>query len=131
MDGDKRLARTDMILNHATDYYKMLFGPRNGDAFDLDPGLWLAEEMVTSEKNHILTKSFQEEEIKLALFQMEKNKVASPDGLPIEFYQTCWGFIKEDICDLFSNFYCGTVDIKRLNYGTITLLPKVKEASRI
>jgi hypothetical protein len=27
MDGDKRLARTDIILNHATDYYKMLFGP--------------------------------------------------------------------------------------------------------
>jgi hypothetical protein len=31
---------------------------------------------------------------------------------------------------MFSDFYCCTLDIKRLNYGTITLLPKVKEASR-
>jgi hypothetical protein len=89
MDGDNRLAGTDMILNHATDYYKMLFGPRNGDTFELVPCLWPAEETVTSEENLMLTRSFQEEEIKLALFQMEKNKAAGPDGLPIEFYQRC------------------------------------------
>jgi hypothetical protein len=63
--------------------------------------------------------------------RMEKNKAAELDGMPIEFDQGCWEFIKDDICDLFFDFYCGTLDIKRLNYGTITLLPKVNEASRI
>jgi hypothetical protein len=32
---------------------------------------------------------FEEMEIKVALDQMEKNKVVGPDGFPIEFYQKC------------------------------------------
>jgi hypothetical protein len=33
--------------------------------------------------------------------------------------------------ELFADFYLGKLDIKRINYGIITLLPKTKEASRI
>jgi hypothetical protein len=86
MDGDKMVPGTDMILRHATDYYKVLFGPGSGDAFDSDSRLWSVEEMMTNEENYELTRMFQVEEIKLALFQMEKNKAAGPDGPPIEFY---------------------------------------------
>jgi hypothetical protein len=62
---------------------------------------------------------------------MEKNKVVGPDGLCIEFFQKCWAFIKQDMCEIFSDFYLRNLDIKRINYGTITLLPKVKEATKI
>jgi hypothetical protein len=34
--------------------------------------------------------------------------------------------MKDDICELFDDFYVDSLDIKRLNYGPITLLPKVK-----
>jgi hypothetical protein len=47
------------------------------------------------------------EEIKKALFSMEKNKAAGPDGYPIEFFQYYWEFIKEDIMELFDNFFRG------------------------
>jgi hypothetical protein len=67
---------------------------------------------VTSEENYEMTKQFQEE-IKRAIFQMEKKKATGPDGMPVEFYQTCWEFIKDDISDLFSNFYVGSLDIKK------------------
>jgi hypothetical protein len=33
--------------------------------------------------------------------------------------------------ELFEDFYLGNLDIKRINYGIITLLPKTKEASMI
>jgi hypothetical protein len=62
---------------------------------------------------------------------MKKIKAAGLDGLPIEFYQTRWEFSKEDMCDLFSNFSIGSLDIERLNYGIITLLPKVKYVNKI
>jgi hypothetical protein len=52
-------------------------------------------------------------------------------GSPIEFYQHCWKIIKADMVLLFQDFYLGVLDIKRINYGIITLLPKVKEAERI
>lgn len=62
---------------------------------------------------------------------MEHNKVAGPDKIPIEFYQSCWDIIKDDILELFNDFYNGNLDVSRLNYGIITLLPKLGDANRI
>jgi hypothetical protein len=75
-------------------------------------------------------KPFLEDEIKRALFEMEKNKAADPDRLPIEFFQHCWEVIKSDMLALFNEFYLGNLDIRRINYGIITLLPKVKDAEK-
>jgi hypothetical protein len=36
-----------------------------------------------------------------------------------------------DMMDLFYDFYLGRLDVKRINYGIITLLPKVKNAEKI
>jgi hypothetical protein len=99
--------------------------------FDIDPRAWQKCENVTRLENEDLTRPFLEEEIKMALFAMEKNKAADPDGLPIEFFQSCWDIIKEDLVDLFSDFHKGLLDLKRINYGIITLLPKVKKVERI
>jgi hypothetical protein len=52
-------------------------------------------------------------------------------SIPIEFYQACWHIIKKNIVQLFSNFHQRWVDISRINYGIITLLPKISDASRI
>jgi hypothetical protein len=62
---------------------------------------------------------------------MEKNKAARPDKIPIEFYQSYWNVVKDDIMQLFYDFHEGSVDISRINYGIITLLPKVSDAARI
>ena len=62
---------------------------------------------------------------------MERNRAAGPDKIPIEFYQVCWEVVKADILQLFKDFHDGVVDISRINYGIITLLPKVADASRI
>jgi hypothetical protein len=62
---------------------------------------------------------------------MEKNKTAGPDKIPIEFYQVCWEIVRDDIMRLFLDFHEGKVDISRINYGVITWLPKVTDASRI
>jgi mannosylglycoprotein endo-beta-mannosidase len=75
------------LIKHATEYYKNLFGPRQGNTVPLDPGLWKDGEKVTVEDNIELVKPFYEEEITSALFQMETNKAAGSDGIPIEFYQ--------------------------------------------
>ncbi|CAN6179481.1 unnamed protein product [Urochloa humidicola] len=129
--GDELIEGDEEILKHATDYYKDLFGPAPGNVFPLDPGMWGAHEKVNSEDNEWLTRPFSEEEIKGALFQMERNKAAGPDSIPIEFFQSCWEIIREDILDLFNDFHQGKMDVSRLNYRIITLLPKVKEAEKI
>jgi hypothetical protein len=49
-----------------------------------------------------------------------------PDGIPIEFYQVCWAFIKSDICALFEDFHQETLDIKRLNMALPPFCPRLK-----
>lgn len=97
----------------------------------MDPEIWDDIQKVSELDNMFLCRKFSEEEIKDALFQMEKNKAAGPDKIPIEFYQHCWNIVKHDIMEFFDDFYEQKTDICRINYGIITLLPKIKEASRI
>jgi hypothetical protein len=125
IEGDENL------LKHATNYYKELFGPGIGNTIPLDPRMWKDNEKVNEEDNNTLTQPFSEEEVKHALFQMEQNKAAGPDCIPIEFYQKCWGVVKYDILDLFKEFYEGILNLDRINYGVITLLPKVADANVI
>jgi hypothetical protein len=130
-DGLDHIIGDANLLNHATRFYKTLFGLIDGNKFDMHPDLWKDEDCVSEEENAELTKPFSEEEISKALGQMEINKAAGPNGFPIEFCQWCWPFMKQDIMELFEEFYKGSLDIRRINYGIITLQPKVKEAVKI
>jgi hypothetical protein len=82
-------------------------------------------------ENSLLTAPYTEEEIKQAVFQMEHNKALGPDGFPTEFYQCFWDIIKPDLLDLFGSLHAGQLELFRLNFGEIILLPKINEAERI
>lgn len=125
VEGDQNL------IDHATKYYKNLFGPADSSRLPVSPELFENSTKLTEIDNEELCKPFSEEEIKVALNQMEHNKAAGPDKIPIEFFQVCWDIIKEDINELFADFHNGKLDVSRLNYGIITLLPKVNVANRI
>jgi hypothetical protein len=55
-----------------------LFGPREGNAFDLSSSLWSEDENVTERENESLVSPFNEEEIKTTLFQMKKKQGSVP-----------------------------------------------------
>jgi hypothetical protein len=71
-----------------------------------------------------MDKAFSIEEIKDVVFSIKNSKLRGPDGIPIEFYQTCWDIIKHDLFALFCDFHQHNIDLDRINYGTIILLPK-------
>lgn len=87
----------DNLLKHASEYYAELFGPEIQYEIHMDPAIWDSSVKVSETDNGVLCQPFSEEEIKMALFQMEKNKAPGPDKIPIEFYQKCWHIIKDDI----------------------------------
>ena len=62
---------------------------------------------------------------------MEHNKAPRPDGFLAEFYQAFWGTIEGDLMALFSEFHKEELPLYSLNFGTIILLPKYKEAIKI
>ena len=130
-DGDQEIVGTPQLLEHATSYYKSLFGPASSSTISLNSGLWDDAPKISLEDNDFLCRPFSEDEIKYALFQMEHSKAAGPDAIPIEFFQICWEIIKADIMEMFDDFHKEKLDVSRLNYGIIILLSKISEASRI
>ena len=47
------------------------------------------------------------------------------------FFKRFWDLIKGDVLDIFRDLWARNFDIKRLNYGVITLVPELKEANSI
>jgi hypothetical protein len=62
---------------------------------------------------------------------MELNKAPGPDGFPAEFYRTFWDVIKGDLMSMFYQLHSGELQLFKLNFGVITLLPKKENAVQI
>lgn len=129
--GEVVIVGTDNLIAHATEFYKELFSPALGNQFHLDPDTWSDDEKFNEDDNRDLCREFTELEVREALFSMATNRAPGPDNILVEFYQACWEIVKDDIMSLFRNFHNGMLDVQRLNYGVITLLPKISGADKI
>jgi hypothetical protein len=118
------------LKKYITKYYKSLFGAPATSNVSLVEDLNDDIPQLTQEENNILTAEFLEKEVLDAIEQMEKNKAPGPDGIPVEFYQTFWGLIKEDFMGMVKCFYTGELPLF-LNFGTIILLLKKENAIQI
>jgi hypothetical protein len=121
-DGANDIKGTPALLEHATNFYKNLFGPVTDVGVRLDDNIWEENEnwMKLTGNSWI----FLLQEIHQVIDQMERNKAAGPDGIPVEFSQHCWGIVKDDIMRMFNDFHNHQIKLERINYGIITLIPK-------
>lgn len=79
-----------------------------------------------------MTAEFSEKEVREAIFQMKHNKAPGPDGFPAEFYQVFWSLIKDDLMAMmFRDFHNDDLNLFSINFGIITLIPKLKEVKKI
>ncbi|RVW72046.1 Transposon TX1 uncharacterized 149 kDa protein [Vitis vinifera] len=67
---------------------------------------------------------FTEEEIFSALMDMNGDKALGPDGFTMAFWQVCWDFIKEEVVELFKEFYDQKSFAKSLNSTFLVIIPK-------
>jgi hypothetical protein len=58
---------TENLLNHATDYYKNLFGPAASNLIPFDVDMWNPHEKLSPEENLHICRPFTLEEVKSAL----------------------------------------------------------------
>jgi hypothetical protein len=126
-NGEK-IAGQKNLEDHITKFYKELFGQPQVSEIQLN-----LEDIPTidPEVAQNMTASFSMEEIENAVFEMAHNKSAGSNGFPIEFYQKIWDLIKHDLKALVDDFQQGKLDIERLNYGVITLVPKCEDPNDI
>ncbi|KAA0058104.1 LINE-1 retrotransposable element ORF2 protein [Cucumis melo var. makuwa] len=77
----------------------------------------------------LLCAPFLEEEIKGVIKSFDGNKAPGPDGFPISFFKSYWHLLKEDIMDIFKDFFEKGVINKNMNNTYIALIAKKKDYS--
>ena len=92
---------------------------------------WEEEDKVSRNENELLIAPFSESKIKDTIFSCYAEGAPGPDGLSFLFYQKFWNIIKNDVVHLFNDFHRGDLDLKRLNFALVTLIPKVEEATNM
>jgi hypothetical protein len=119
------------LKTYITEYYKGLFGPHSPNSFSMDRILRYDIPQVSEDENEGLMAPFSEEEVRLAVFDMEHNKAPDPDGFPAKFYQFFWEVVKPNLMNIFYEFHAGRLPIHSLNFEVIMLVPKIVDAARI
>jgi hypothetical protein len=127
--GD-RIEGQQHLKEYITQFYKGMFGPPEESHFSLDENIEDISQ-VSQPENEFLTAPFTEKEVREAIFSMEHNKTPRQDGFPTEFYQHFWETINGDLMNMFHELHTGELLLFSLNFGVITLIPKVKEAHKI
>jgi hypothetical protein len=119
------------ILKLGTDFYKRLFGEEPRENFRLDDEFWDDSEKISLEENQMLEAELTEEEIKRAIDNSYSEGAPVSDGFSFMFYHRFWSTNKDDLMAIVRGFERGDVNIARLNYAMIILIPKEDDAKSL
>jgi hypothetical protein len=119
------------IEKHVVDFYKNLFGSNMDRGTHLVQDFWDIKEKLEPGDREFLMTPLSKPEVSKAILGMRSNSATGPNGFTITFFNHMWERIKDEIMKMVHDFNRNQLDLKRLNYGVITLVPKIKEANSI
>jgi hypothetical protein len=119
------------MMKIVVDYYKSLFGFEEKLDINLANDFWNVEDLVSVEQNCLLDAIFSENEIRDAVFGSYAEGAPGPDGFSFLFYQQFWELIKDDFLAMVDDWNKGNLDLFRLNFSLLTLIPKEDDAVTI
>jgi hypothetical protein len=122
----------NLVLEHVYNLYSNLMGSQGETRmFALHPELLPVVKRISEEENDALCLTFTAEELDEVLDSMKPDSEPGPDGFPMTFFKRFWGTLKGTVLSILNDFALGRVDIARLNYVILSLIPKVKGADQI
>lgn len=115
------------MLNLVNGFYSNLYTAEDISVCDLNEIVSKIETKdITNEVSENLDSDLTKDEVKLALFQMNKNKSPGLDGLTVEFYQSFWSVISDDFIAVLNDCYKIGQLCKSMNIGLIRLIYKMR-----
>ena len=86
---------------------------------------------MTADMLEVLSRPYNNEEVKAVLFQMGPTKASEPDGMNALFYQKFWHIIGNEVIDVVLDFLHTGHMVSDINYTHIVLIPKVKKPEKM
>lgn len=128
-DEGSIITEANELKAHITDYYKRLFGSEGQSKLKLHPDTWKDNLNINDEDNAELTKPFTMGELEVVVQEMKSGSAHGPDGFSAIFFKVFWNQVI--LLEILQDLREGSLDLFRLNYGILTLIPKVKGATNI
>ncbi|KAL5572566.1 hypothetical protein UlMin_022163 [Ulmus minor] len=98
-------------------------------------GWWDFEDInwgiIAQERGFWLERPFEEEEIKKAVFEIDREKSPGPDGYTGAFFQDCWGILKNDMVKIFEEFHRNGKVCGNMNHTFLCLIPKKLDVQQV
>ncbi|WRX16205.1 Reverse transcriptase domain - like 10 [Theobroma cacao] len=115
-----------LIQNSAVDFFQKLLKAEHCDLSRFDSSI--IPRIISTTENDFLCAAPSLQEVKKAVFSINKDSVAGPDGFTSFFYQHCWDIIKQDLLEAVLDFFKGTPMPRGTTSTTLVLLPKKPNA---
>jgi hypothetical protein len=119
------------IQSHVYAFYRELMGTEEPQLITLISSLWDVDSQVSNAENVAFSLTFSHQELDEVLAQTKLDTAPGPDGFPVAFFKAFWPMLKPLILRILNDFALGRLDISRLNFGVLSLLPKVPGADSI
>ncbi|VFQ85780.1 unnamed protein product, partial [Cuscuta campestris] len=106
LDGNgKKTLEVEAIKKEVEVYFKEVFSASK----NIDPGHILDHipNLISLEDNNFMCRIPDEEEIKQAVWDLNPNSAAGPDGFNGNFFRECWSIIKDDVAKATQEFFIG------------------------
>ncbi|KAL5555093.1 hypothetical protein UlMin_037329 [Ulmus minor] len=132
LDNNEKWCDEEEGLAHIIEnHFETLFSSSSPSSVDFDQVLASIERKVTPQLNDQLEQAFDAKDVKTAVFQMAPTKSPGADEMSAIFYQKFWPIIGDDITSACLGFTNGELPLGSINETIITLLPKIKNPTRI
>ncbi|RVX22528.1 Transposon TX1 uncharacterized 149 kDa protein [Vitis vinifera] len=122
------LSNIEVISVEIVNFFENLYSKPEGDSWRIEEIDWAP---ISGESAVWLDRQFSEEEVRMAVFQLNKEKTPDPDGFTIAVYQECWDVIKEDLMRVFFEFHTKGVINQSTNATFIAMVPKKSQTFKI
>jgi hypothetical protein len=90
----------------------------------MSEGFWMEGEKLTEIDCLMLVAPFSEQDVERAILGMKVDSAPGPNGFNVTFFRKLWKYINKEIMGMVKNLNQNKLDLKRLNFGVITLSPK-------
>ncbi|KAK4383765.1 hypothetical protein Sango_2744900 [Sesamum angolense] len=115
-DAGHTITNSDEVVAEFIAFYEQLLGgTRNSRTRDLTQYRPWASRILSHEDGVKLTRPVSVEEIKLAFFDIAKDKSPGPDGYTTTFYKTAWPVVGDEITRAIMDFFTNGRLLKQCN----------------
>ncbi|XP_071727235.1 uncharacterized protein [Rutidosis leptorrhynchoides] len=110
----------DQFVNH----FKSFLGKTDTVTPIAELGDIFSKQLTEDEANYMI-KEVTHDEIKEAIFRIDSDKAAGPDGFTSQFFKKAWVIVGTDVCKAIREFFTKGELIGGVNSTLISLIPKI------